>query len=225
VRSFWRLVLCSLFFAPAPLRADDALPSWNDISAKRTIVAFVAKVAALGAPDYVKPEERKHPDWRNKRPFKAALAGDAKALSASGEKGVAQIIAATHAGDTPEAFQGIVAQWVATAGHPKFKAHFDRLTYQPRLELLAYLRANGSSIVTRFEVVDGKPVLKRKAKTDLVDEKAAQPVAIIAHIGRRPIAAFGNLDGHFEMVEWTTEGPGPRFGFIVHRDEDVRGRI
>jgi phosphoserine phosphatase len=207
----------------------------------------------LFALDRVKALAPQHPEWRSTQPFKAALAGDVKALAASGEKGVAQIVAATHAGDTPEAFQAIAAEWVATAEHPKFKAHYDRLTYRPMLELLAYLRANGfktyiisgggvefvrafsqraygvppeqvvgSSIVTRFEVVDGKPLLKREAKIDFMNDKAGKPVAINAHIGRRPIAAFGNSDGDFEMLEWTTGGTGPRFGLIVHHDDEVR---
>lgn len=77
----------------------------------------------LFALDRVKTLAPRHPDWRKKQPFKAALAGDAKTLSASGEKGAAQIIAATHAGDTPEAFQGIVAQWLETSEHPKSKSH------------------------------------------------------------------------------------------------------
>jgi 2'-5' RNA ligase/phosphoserine phosphatase len=80
----------------------------------------------------------------------------------------------------------------------------------------------GSSIITTYEVRDGKPVLVREAKLDFNDDKAGKPVSINKFIGRRPIAAFGNSDGDFEMLEWTTGGPGPRFGLLVHHDDSIR---
>jgi phosphoserine phosphatase len=80
----------------------------------------------------------------------------------------------------------------------------------------------GSTLVTRFDDADGKPTLKREAKIDFIDDKEGKPVAINAHIGRRPIAAFGNSDGDFQMLEWTTAGAGPRFGLIVHHDDAAR---
>jgi haloacid dehalogenase-like hydrolase len=66
-----------------------------------------------------------------------------KALTASGEKGLMQIMAATHAGMTSDEFTKIVSDWLATARHPRFKRPYTELVYQPMLELLAYLRANG----------------------------------------------------------------------------------
>ena len=80
----------------------------------------------------------------------------------------------------------------------------------------------GSSTRTRFEVRDGKPVLARLPEVNFIDDKAGKPVAINAHIGRRPILAFGNSDGDFEMLEWTTAGAGPRLGLIVHHDDGAR---
>lgn len=80
----------------------------------------------------------------------------------------------------------------------------------------------GSSIVTRFEMRDGVPVLVREPEMNFVDDKAGKPVAINQHIGRRPIAAFGNSDGDLQMLQWTTAGPGPRFAMIVHHTDDVR---
>ena len=65
-------------------------------------------------------------------------------------------------------------------------------------------------------------MLVRLAAIDLVDDKAGKPVGIHQVIGRRPIAAFGNSDGDFEMLEWTTSGPGPRFGLIVHHTDAER---
>jgi len=93
--------------------------------------------------DRVKALSARHPEWREQQPFKAVLNGDAKALAAAGEKGVLEIIAATHAGMTTEAFAMRVAQWLASARHPRFNRPYDKLVYQPQLELLGYLRANG----------------------------------------------------------------------------------
>jgi hypothetical protein len=80
----------------------------------------------------------------------------------------------------------------------------------------------GSSIRTRYEVQDGKPAIVRLPEIDFIDDKAGKPVGIQKFIGRRPIMAFGNSDGDFEMLEWTTSGPGARFGMIVHHDDADR---
>jgi phosphoserine phosphatase len=80
----------------------------------------------------------------------------------------------------------------------------------------------GSTIKTKFEVQDDKPVLKRLAELHFVDDNAGKPVGIHEQIGRRPIAVFGNSDGDFEMLEWVTSAPGPRFGLIVHHDDAER---
>jgi phosphoglycolate phosphatase-like HAD superfamily hydrolase len=93
--------------------------------------------------DRVKAMAPQHPEWKMTQPFKALLDRDMKALGASGEKGLLQIVAATHAGMTTEAFSKDVLDWMATARHPRFNQPYNRLVYQPMLELLAYLRANG----------------------------------------------------------------------------------
>ena len=80
----------------------------------------------------------------------------------------------------------------------------------------------GSSIRTRYELRDGKPTLLRLPEINFIDDKAGKPVAINQHIGRRPLMAFGNSDGDFEMLAWTTSGPGPRFGLLVHHDDASR---
>jgi len=80
----------------------------------------------------------------------------------------------------------------------------------------------GSSIKTKFELRDGKPVLTRLPELNFIDDKEGKPVGINQHIGRRPLMAFGNSDGDFQMLEWTTAGPGPRFGLIVHHDDAAR---
>lgn len=80
----------------------------------------------------------------------------------------------------------------------------------------------GSSIKTKFEMQNGKPVLIRLADINFIDDKAGKPVGIQMHIGRRPIAAFGNSDGDLEMLQWTTAGAGARFGLIVHHTDAER---
>ena len=80
----------------------------------------------------------------------------------------------------------------------------------------------GSSIKTQFDLRDGKPVLMRLPQLNFNDDKQGKPVAIHLHIGRRPIAAFGNSDGDFEMLQWTTAGSGARLGMLVHHDDAAR---
>ncbi|MDM0076633.1 HAD family hydrolase [Variovorax sp. J2P1-59] len=203
--------------------------------------------------DRVKALAPKHPEWKTTPPFSAILKGDMKGFAASGEKGVMQVLAATHAGMTTEEFTETAAQWLANARHPRFKRPYTELVYQPMLELLAYLRENGFKTfivsgggvefmrvftekaygIPPEQVVgstgqlafrmggDGKPVLMRLAKIDLVDDGPGKPVGIQRFIGRRPIFAFGNSDGDQQMLEWTAAGSGPRFmGIVHHTDAD-----
>jgi phosphoglycolate phosphatase-like HAD superfamily hydrolase len=203
--------------------------------------------------DRVKALAPRHPEWKTTEPFKSVLAGDMKGVAASGHKGVAQIVAASHAGNTSEEFEQIVKDWIATAKHPKWNRRYDELVFQPMLELLDYLRANGfktyivsgggvefirafaervygippeqvigSSIKTEYQVRDGKPVIARLPEIDFVDDKEGKPVGIHKFIGRRPVMAFGNSDGDFQMLEWTTSGDGARLGAIVHHTDAER---
>jgi phosphoglycolate phosphatase-like HAD superfamily hydrolase len=93
--------------------------------------------------DEVKKQANQHPEWKDKEPFKSVLAGDMKAVAAMGEKGMLEIVAATHSGMTTVDFNESVKQWLETAKHPRFKVLYTDLIYQPMLELLDYLRANG----------------------------------------------------------------------------------
>ena len=203
--------------------------------------------------DRVRALAPRHPEWKDTQPFKAVLENDTKALAASGPKGIAELVMATHAGMTTEEFGLIVKDWLVTARHPKFGKPYTDLVYQPMLELLAFLRANGfktyivsgggiefvrtfsgnrygippeqvigSSNLTRFEVRDGKPVLVREPEIDFINDHDGKPVGINKFIGRRPIAAFGNSDGDFQMLQWVTSGAGPQFGLLVHHDDAVR---
>ena len=93
--------------------------------------------------DRVKALAPQHPEWTSKEPFASVLKGDLKGALAGGERGLAEIIAATHAGMTTEEFDRIVRDWIATARHPRTKRLYTEMVYQPMLELLTYLRANG----------------------------------------------------------------------------------
>jgi hypothetical protein len=96
--------------------------------------------------DRVKALAPKHPEWKTKQPFKGILENDMKAVAAAGEKGLFEVIAATYAGMTTDEFAQTVRDWVAQARHPRFQRPYTDLVYQPMLELLAYLRANGFSV-------------------------------------------------------------------------------
>jgi len=264
---------------------SDPLPSWNDGAAKKSIVAFVAKVTKPGTPDFVPVAERvatfdndgtvwceqpmpvqlyfaldrvkalapQHPEWKTKEPFASLLKGDVSAALAGGDHALFELMMATHTGMTTVEFEKIVNDWIVTARHPKTGKLYTEMTYQPMLEVLAYLRANGfktfvvsgggiefmrpwmervygippeqvigSSVKTTFEMRDGKPVLVRLPELNFNDDKDGKPVAINQHIGRRPIAAFGNSRGDQEMLQYTQGGSGPRFELLVLHDDGAR---
>ena len=201
----------------------------------------------------VKALAPQHPEWKDKEPFASLLKDDAKTALSGGEKAILEIVMATHAGMTTTEFEQIVKDWIATARHPKTGKPYTEMVYQPMLELLAYLRANGfktfivsgggiefmrpwteavygippeqvvgSSIKTTFEMREGGPVLVRLPEIDFIDDKAGKPVGIHSHIGRRPIAAFGNSDGDLQMIQWTSAGEGLRYGLLVHHTDAER---
>ena len=93
--------------------------------------------------DRVKALAPAHPEWKGTQPFKAVLEDDINTVLASGEHGLLELIMATHAGNTTGEFSQIVEEWLAAATHPKTGRSYTEMVYQPMLELLAYLRANG----------------------------------------------------------------------------------
>jgi phosphoglycolate phosphatase-like HAD superfamily hydrolase len=97
----------------------------------------------LFAIDRVKALAPQHPEWKTKEPFASLLKGDMKTALTGGEQAFLEIVAATHSGMTTEEFDRIVKEWLATAKHPKTGRLYTEMVYQPMLELLAYLRANG----------------------------------------------------------------------------------
>lgn len=203
--------------------------------------------------DRVKALAPRHPEWRKKQPFEKLLSTPREENVAVTERELMEIVMATHAGMTTTEFEQTVRDWLATARHPQTGRLYTEMVYQPMLEVLAFLRANGfqthlvsgggveflrvlaeqvygvppeqvigSSIKTRYEVRDGQPAIVRLPELDFIDDKAGKPVGIHRHLGRRPIAAFGNSDGDFEMLEWTTSAAATSFGLLVHHDDAVR---
>ncbi len=203
--------------------------------------------------DRIKALAPQHPEWKEQEPFASLLKGDLKAALAGGESAVLQVLMASHAGMTTDEFTKIVQDWISTARHPKTGRLYTEMVYQPMLELLAYLRANGfktfivsgggiefmrifaekvygippeqvvgSSIKTKYEIRDGKPVLVRLPELNFVDDGPGKPVAINMHIGRRPVAAFGNSDIDLEMLQWTAAGGGARLMCLIHHTDAER---
>jgi phosphoserine phosphatase len=212
-----------------------------------------AYVQAMFIADRVRAMSGTRPEWKTREPYASLLRGDLKAVSAGGEKALMQLVMATHAGMTTDAFTATVADWIATARHPTTGRPYTEMVYQPMLELMDYLRANGfrtfivsgggvefmrpwvervygiapeqvigSSIRTKFEMRAGKPMLVRLPEIDFIDDKAGKPVGIHRHIGRRPIAAFGNSDGDLQMLQWVSAGAGPRLAAIVRHTDAQR---
>ena len=93
--------------------------------------------------DRVKAMAPQHPEWKRKEPFKSFLANDKKALAAQGEKGLLTLVAAAHSGMTTDEFAKTVADWLASARHPRFNVPYTDLVYRPMQDLLLYLRNNG----------------------------------------------------------------------------------
>src|SRR5262245_61723363 len=161
----------------------------------------------LFALDRVKVLAPQHPEWQTQEPFASLLKGDVKDVLMGGEPAIAKIVMATHAGMSTDEFSKIVADWIGSAKHPKTGQLYTEMVYQPMLELLNYLRANGfkTFIVSgsgvefmrpwteriygippeqvvgtygqlQYEIIDGKPVLRKLAKVGLIDDKQGKPV-------------------------------------------------
>jgi len=203
--------------------------------------------------DRVRRLAPQHPEWKQKEPFASLLKGDVKAALAGGQKAALEIVMATHAGMTTTQFEKIVKDWIAKARHPQTRRPYTEMVYQPMLELLAFLRANGfktfivsgggiefmrpwagpvygippeqvvgSSIKTRYEMRADGPVLVRLPEINFIDDKDGKPIGINSHIGRRPIASFGNSDGDLQMLQWATAGKGARLALLVHHTDAER---
>jgi phosphoglycolate phosphatase-like HAD superfamily hydrolase len=170
IRKAGTLLAVLILLTGVPAYAADPLPSWNEGPAKEAVLQFVKTNAGKGtaaeriavfdndgtlwveqplytqlvfAIDRVSALAAQHPEWKHQEPYKSILSGDMAALAKLSHHDIAKIVAATHSGMTPEAFQRIVKDWLAKAKHPRFKRPYTELVYQPMLEVLKYLRDNG----------------------------------------------------------------------------------
>jgi len=236
---------------PEFVRPEDRIATFDNDGTLWTEHPMYTQLAF--ALERVKALASAHPEWKTTQPFKAVLDADMKALAAAGEKGLLELVMASHAGMSTTEFEAIVKDWLAKARDPRFKRPYTELTYAPMVELLGYLRDNGfktyivsgggiefmrpmtekvygvppeqvigSSIKTKYEMADGKPLLMRLPEIDFIDDKAGKPVGINKFIGRRPIAAFGNSAGDQQMLEWTGAGSGRRLMMLVLHDDAER---
>jgi len=159
--------------------------------------------------DRVKAMAPDNPDWKNKPPFNAVLRGDTRAMMASGQKGLVELIMATHAGMTTDEFSQAVADWIKTARHPRFKRPYTDLVYQPMLELLAYLRDNGF----KTYIVSGGTVEFMRVWSERVYGIPPEQV-----IGTSFVTRFERRDGgtlvlmRDPKIEFVNDGPGKPVG-------------
>ena len=165
----------TLAFALQGNAQDDPLPSWNDGTAKREILEFVAETTREGGASFVLPKDRiatfdqdgttwvehplygqalfaldrlaemapEHPEWKETEPFNSVLEGDREAMAQFTEKDWAEIVAVTHAGMSTSDFETIVADWLPKSKNPVFSVPVTDLVYQPMIEVMDLLRANG----------------------------------------------------------------------------------
>jgi hypothetical protein len=203
--------------------------------------------------DGVKKMASNHPDWNSDPLFAAAIAGDMKTVMSFGEHGLLKLVMATHSGMTEEEFENDVISWINSARHPKTGLLYKEMIYQPMLEVLDYLRANGfktfivsgggidfirpwseevygipsdqvigSSIKSKFELIDDKGTIIKLPEISFIDDKEGKPVGIHEHIGKRPIAAFGNSDGDLQMLQYSAGTDGKSLQVYVHHTDAER---
>ena len=202
--------------------------------------------------DRIKALAPQHPEWKGKEPFASVLKGDTSTLAGDEraimefimathagmtteefEKIVTDWIGTAKHPKSGRLFTEMVYQpmlellaylrdngfktFIVSGGGIEFMRPWAERVYGIPSEQII-----GSSIKLKYERREGRPVIVRLPELNFIDDKSGKPVGIQQHIGRRPIAAFGNSDGDFEMLEWTTAGHGPRFGLLVHHTDSDR---
>jgi len=192
-----------------------------------------------------------HPEWKTKQPFKAILEKDYTTLQQLNMQDLMNLIITTHSGMTESEFAAEVAEFLSTAKHPRFKRLYTELIYQPQLELLNYLRANGFNVficsgdgidfmrvfsdkvygVPKENVIGSSLKYKYNEETNTMETmpevnstvvKAGKPENIQLHIGKRPILTCGNSDDDFQMLEYTDDNIGPALLMLIHHDDANR---
>lgn len=240
--------------------SGDPLPSWNDGTLKKDIIAYVEKVTKEGSPDFIPIESRiatfdndgtlwaekpyvqelfafyrvkkmveANPALAQKQPFKAVVEKDKTFFEKGGDKALIELVAATHTGMTEDEFEASTKEFFAGAQYPGKNVPLKQIRYQPQLELLNYLRANGfkTFIVTggtvevvraisqdfygipkdqvvgtsfKYKFDDAKNAVLREPALDHFNDKEGKPVGIQLHIGQRPVFACGNEGGAGDLA-------------------------
>jgi phosphoglycolate phosphatase-like HAD superfamily hydrolase len=155
----------------------------------------------------VKALAPQHPEWKDKEPFKTLLAGDVKGALAQGQEAVVEILAATHAGMTTEEFAKLATEWVATAKHPRGRLYTE-MVYQPMLELLAYLRANGFKTF----IVSGGGVEFMRPWAERVYGIPPEQVVGSSGVTRFEMRPSGPVLLKEPKIEFVDDGPGKPAG-------------
>ncbi|MDW8849659.1 HAD family hydrolase [Flavobacterium sp. MMLR14_040] len=240
--------------------SGDPLPSWNDGTLKKEIIAYVTKVTKKGSPDFIPKGNRiatfdndgtlwaeqplvqelfafyrvkkmveANPALAQKQPFKAVIEKDKTYFEKGGEKALIDLVASTHTGMTEDEFEAATKDFFAGVKYPGKNVPLKQIRYQPQLELLDYLRANGfkTFIVTggtievvraiaadfygipkeqvvgtsfKYKFDDTTNNITREPALDLFNDKQGKPVAIQLHIGQRPVFACGNEGGAGDLA-------------------------
>lgn len=194
-----------------------------------------------------------HPNWQHEEPFASLLKGDIAGALSQGSSAVNDIVMAANTGMDNEVYSKIVKDWMEQAKHPITQRKIKDMVYQPMLELIAYLQANGfktyivsgggiefirawsesvygivpeqvigSTMKRTYQLQDNKMVVFRHPDMEFYNNNSNKVIAINTHIGRRPIAAFGNSDGDMQMLEYVSSSEGASLSMIIHHTDKKR---
>jgi haloacid dehalogenase-like hydrolase len=170
---------------------------------------FVQLAFAL---DQVKALAPQHPEWKKKQPFKAVLDGDMKALAEAGQRGLVELVMATHANMSTEDFERVIRDWLSTARHPRFKQPYTDVVYQPMIELLAYLRANGF----KTYIVSGGGIEFMRPWTDRVYSVPPAQVVGSSIKTRFMLRSDTPILLRLPQINFVDDGPGKPVGINEH---------
>jgi phosphoserine phosphatase len=234
--------------------SPDFIPVKNRIATfdnDGTLWAEKPYVQELFAYYRVKKMVTANPALAKKQPFMAVVTKDKSYFEKGGEKALLQLVAATHTGMTEDQFESDAQDFFTSAVYPGRNVPIRQITYQPQLELLSYLRANGfkTFIVTggtielvrsisdsfygvakeqvvgttfKYEFVDSSRSIMREPAIELFNDKAGKPVGIQEHIGQRPVFAAGNTVGDVAMCKFCQANHFPSFQMMVNHTDSVR---
>jgi phosphoserine phosphatase len=158
--------------------------------------------------DQVKLMAPMHPEWTTEEPFKSLIAGDVKGALAQGEKAILQMMAVTHTGMTTDEFSHTVAQWAATAKHPRSGRLYTEMVFQPMLEVLTYLRANGF----KTYIVSGGGIEFMRPWVERVYGIPPEQVVGSSGVTKFDLRSTGPVLLKEAKVEFIDDGPGKPVG-------------